>query len=64
MNIFSLLFSDCCDAEPTQNSITDEGGEILGICSCCREWATFYDDEMRGEDWDDEIEYMREHNEL
>ena len=61
MNLFSLYLSVCCDAEPTEESVDQIDGEIVGICSCCKEWATFYDDEEVGEDWLDEIEYMVEH---
>jgi hypothetical protein len=62
--MFEELFSDCCDAKPKGNveKILDSYiCEVIGICSCCNSLVTFYDDESYGEDWDDELEYMKEH---
>jgi len=58
--MFEELLSDCCDAKPV--GITETiSNQTIGTCSCCNLIATFYDDELDGEDWLDEIEYIREH---
>jgi len=55
------LYSDCCDANPMGETNEFEG-TLYGICGNCKEWSDFsseiYDDSI---DWEDEMEYMREH---
>jgi len=47
------LYSECCDAPP----YNEVDGNLLGICSRCKDPSLFYSDDP-GEDWIDELEYM------
>lgn len=43
----SEWLSVCCACPPMDNSeaATDDPKEIIGICACCKDWTTFYQDE-------------------
>ena len=50
--------SVCCDAPPL--SIMEDGEGVMGMCSECKEWDEFYENEDNV-DWSDEIEYIKNH---
>ena len=54
-------YSLCCDALP-YNEVYNLDGESHGMCSRCKEHSTFYSNGFDEEnDWNDELEYMKEH---
>ena len=54
-------YSECCGALPDGN-MEETHGDMLGVCSECREWAPFFDDDDYV-DWEDQAEYILEHME-
>jgi len=50
-----MFLSECCDAVPF-GTLDDWGGEPMGLCSACKEHATFYDPE------EDEMEDLTKEN--
>jgi len=53
------LYSACCGAS-SSCELEDVEGELIGMCAECKEWTHFMDDDEYM-DWEDELEYIREH---
>ena len=53
------VLSECCGSKPI-GSLEMVHEILTGVCSDCKEWADFNEEE-EFVDWADEVEYIREH---